>query len=151
MNRDSFLFYKTYIDAAHALPEEKRLWFYETIFEFAMTGIEPQSSGDPVIDMAFMFITPLVKANIRNFENGIKGGAPRGNQNARKTTQKQPKNNRQTTQKQGNVSADVSHDLNETVSADENVDIRSACVSANADAAETEEGEIWEPEGGWDE
>ena len=36
-----------------------------------------------------------------NSANGKKGGAKKGNQNAKKTTEKQPKNNRNSTQKQG--------------------------------------------------
>ena len=104
MDRDNFMFYKSYRDAGNMIPEDKRLKFYEMIFEFGLTGEEPEDTGDPLIDMALKFIRPLIKANIRNYVNGCKGGAPYGNNNALKqpkNNQKQPKNNRETTQKQG--------------------------------------------------
>lgn len=101
MDRESFLFYRTYQEAGHRIPEKQRLKFYEMIFEYGLTGEEPNDTGDALIDMALSFIRPLIRANIRNYENGSKGGAPAGNQNARK----QPKNNRnqpKSTEKQGN-------------------------------------------------
>lgn len=103
MDRDSFLFYKSYLDAGQKIPVKQRLKFYEIIIEFGLTGVEPEDTGDPLIDMALNFIRPLIKANIQNYLNGCKGGAPIGNKNAKKITEKQPKNNRQTTTKQGNV------------------------------------------------
>ena len=85
MDRESFLFYRTYQEAGHRIPEKQRLKFYEMIFEYGLTGEEPNDTGDALIDMALSFIRPLIRANIRNYENGSKGGAPAGNQNARKT------------------------------------------------------------------
>lgn len=45
-------------------------------------------------------------------ENGSKGGAPKGNQNARKTTEKQPKNNPKTTEEQAKTNLNSNSNSN---------------------------------------
>ena len=109
MDRESFLFYRTYQEAGHRIPEKQRLKFYEMIFEYGLTGTEPEDTGDALIDMALSFIRPLIRANIRNYANGCKGGAPsesmKGNQNARKNTKQtenKPKSNPKQTENKGN-------------------------------------------------
>ena len=100
VERKSFLFYESYRDVAHKLPEKERLGFYEMLIEFGLTGTEPQDIKNPLIDMAFTVIKPIIRANIQNYINGCKGGAPAGNQNAKGfgRPKKQPKNNRKTRQ-----------------------------------------------------
>ena len=97
MDRESFMFYKSYREAGQMIPEEDRLKFYEIIFEYGLTGKEPEDTGNPLIDMALKFIRPLIKANIQNYVNGKKGGAPsesmKGNQNAKKQTENKGKVN----------------------------------------------------------
>ena len=44
--RESFLFYQSFRKMANRLPKEKRLGFYEMIFEFGLTGVEPKETGD---------------------------------------------------------------------------------------------------------
>lgn len=61
--------------------------------------------------MAFNFIKPQIDRNNRRYENGKKGGAPKGNTNAGKPVKKQPKNN----QKQPNVNENV-NDIKEILS-----------------------------------
>lgn len=100
MDRKTFIFYESYMTMGQKISDRaKRCEFYESIMNAALKGEELIDTGDSLIDMAYIGIRPLIEANIRNYENGRKGGAPKGNQNA-KTTQKQPKNNRPTTQKQ---------------------------------------------------
>ena len=90
-NRKSFLFYRSFVEAGRQIPEDKRLAYYEAIFTYALDGIKPDPDEDPLIKIAFSFIEPLVEASLKKYENGKKGGAPVGNQNARKNNQKQPK------------------------------------------------------------
>lgn len=97
-NRKSFLFYRSFVEAGRQIPEDKRLAYYEAIFTYALDGIKPDPDEDPLIKIAFSFIEPLVEASLKKYENGKKGGAPVGNQNARKNNQKQPKNNQETTE-----------------------------------------------------
>ena len=91
MDRESFLFYKSYYQMALQIADkEKRCKFYESIINAALKGEPLKDTDDPVINMAYIAIRPLIEANIRNYANGCKGGAPEGNRNA----SKQPKNNR---------------------------------------------------------
>lgn len=107
MDRESFLFYRSYRKAAHRLPEKARLSFYEMLFDYGLDGKEPGDTGDPLTDMALDLIRPLIAANLKNYVNGCKGGAPsgsmKGNQNAKKQTQNKPNSNRKQTQNKGNV------------------------------------------------
>ena len=78
----------------------------EIYMNYAFDGTEPDLSGQPLVMKLFWKAAkPLIDANNRNYVNGCKGGAPIGNNNAKKqskTTQKQPEVNSKTTQKQGN-------------------------------------------------
>ena len=49
--------------------------------------------------MAMELIKPQLEANNQKYINGLKGGAPKGNQNAKKEKE-QPKNNQKTTEEQ---------------------------------------------------
>lgn len=154
MDRDSFLFYKSYYDAAQKIPVKQRLKFYETIINYGLTGTEPEDTGDALIDMALNFIRPLIKANIQNYLNGCKGGAPKGtvnnpsgkNQysNNRKTTEAKPKYNPRITAGKGNVNEKdnvkgndkdkVKDKDNENVNVNENIeDLPSAEVDPDYD------------------
>ena len=68
-------------------------------------GEEPLSfPDDEALDVLSEVLISRYRRDVAMLEkqraNGMKGGAPVGNQNAKKTTQKQPKNNPKTTQKQ---------------------------------------------------
>ena len=107
--RDSFLFYRSYIEAVDKLSENRRYDFLHAIACYALDGEQPDFDGAE--DMAF----GLMKANIdscnkrytASVENGKRGGAPKGNRNAfkKKITQKQPRNN---------PNENVNDDVNET-------------------------------------
>jgi hypothetical protein len=95
---NQFIFYKSFYEAILYLPKEVRGEVYEMICQYCFEGKEPEGDG-----MAKAMFT-MMKANIdsankrylASIENGKKGGAPKGNQNAKK----QPKNNLELTQKQ---------------------------------------------------
>lgn len=108
LGRDSMLFYRSYKAAMELLPEDKQLDFLKSIIDYGLDGKQFDAGDDEVIRMAYTLIQPLLDANIKNYINGKKGGAPRGNQNARK----QPKNNPKTTQKQGNDNVNVNVNAN---------------------------------------
>lgn len=101
--RRSFIFYGSYYDAICDLPDEEQGRMYKFIVDYAMTGIEPKIiSGQ--LKSYFKLIKPNIDAGIRRYENGLKGGAPMGNQNARKndleTSKNQSKNNQNSTENQ---------------------------------------------------
>lgn len=105
------LIYKSFIDVSSTLNDRDYRRFWDAIHNYGIHGIEIPVFNDPVMDALMTLIAPLIRANIKNYENGIKGGAPKGNTNAKKTTQKQPSVksglNKKTTQKQGNVNVNV--------------------------------------------
>lgn len=92
--RDSFVFYRSFMEAIEDLPAEDFKRCVVSLTEYALDDKEPDASG--VVKTFFKLAKPQIDANNKRFENGCKGGAPLGNQNARKqpkTTEKQPKNN----------------------------------------------------------
>ncbi len=94
MERETFIFYRSFRDAFNALDKDVRLRMYEAVINYGLDLIEPHFEG--IEKVLWTLIRPQLEANNKRFENGCKGGAPMGNQNARK----QPKNNRETTKKQ---------------------------------------------------
>ena len=94
MERETFIFYRSFRDAFNALDKDVRLRMYEAVIDYGLDLIEPHFEG--IEKVLWTLIRPQLEANNKRFENGCKGGAPIGNQNARK----QPKNNRETTKKQ---------------------------------------------------
>lgn len=94
--KESFVFYKSFYEAINKLPEEYQLELMKVIMIYNFEEELPKMS--PVVEAMFT----LIKANIdkasqryeASVENGKKGGAPKGNDNAKK----QPRNNLKTTQ-----------------------------------------------------
>jgi hypothetical protein len=109
MERESFLFYKSFYEAIRLLPREVQGEIYTAIMEYGLYGKETESLK-PLARSIFTLVKPQLDANAVRYENGLKGGihgnkggAPKGNQNAKKdknnpeTTPKQPQNNPETT------------------------------------------------------
>ena len=96
---NSFVFYASFYEAIRVLPLDSQARIYDAIFKFAFENVEAELDG---VDLAvFLLVKPQILANRVKYENGCKGGAPKGNQNARKkTTENQPTNNQDTTKTQ---------------------------------------------------
>lgn len=116
MERETFIFYRSFRDAFNALDKDVRLRMYEAVINYGLDLIEPHFEG--IEKVLWTLIRPQLEANNKRFENGCKGGAPMGNQNARKrpkdnreTTKKQPRNN----QKQPNNNNNNNNNNNENV------------------------------------
>lgn len=92
----SFTFYRNYYELIKYLPDEERLKMYDSILGYMFEEIEPKLEGLSK-GIWINLKMPLDTSKI-NIENGKKGGAPMGNSNAKKTTEKQPKNNPKTTE-----------------------------------------------------
>ena len=96
MARESFIFYASFDEALRELPDDARLKVYDAIFEYAFRGTVKVLKG--VEKAIFALIRPQMDANNKRYENGCKGaeagkkgGAPKGNANAKKTTENNPK------------------------------------------------------------
>lgn len=128
-NLQSYIQYESYDKAIERMktPEQKYK-MYRIIADYGLYGKEPEFTGDDLVDMALEFVIPLLTSSIKRKEvaraNGSFGGAPKGNQNAKKqpkTTQEQPK----TTKNKLNVNANANANRNINVNAN-------ATVNANA-------------------
>lgn len=119
MERESFIFYRSFYEAVDSLPLENQARIYKAIASYALNGeIIKLNQWENAL---FKTIRPQLDANQKRFENGCKGaeygklgGAPKGNQNARKnpkTTPKQPQDNPKTTP---NVNDNVNVNDNES-------------------------------------
>lgn len=95
--RDSCVIYESYISAIRALPEEYQLNMYNIIFDYIFKDIEPEKKSSVEYALFLSMKTNIDRAKNRynaSVKNGGKGGASKGNQNAKKqpeSTQKQPK------------------------------------------------------------
>ena len=110
--RDSVVFYRSFYEAIKEIPLEEQAIVYNAIYSYALDGVELELNG--VAKAVFLLVKPQIDANNTRYENSCKGGAPKGNQNAKnnqKTTKKQPKNN----QKQANVNENVNVNENESM------------------------------------
>jgi hypothetical protein len=92
MERDSFIFYRSFFEALQNTPEAERLRIYDAICLYSFDNKEPELSG---MELAiFKLMRPVMDANRRNFENGKKG-AVYGSKGGRpkKETPPEPPNN----------------------------------------------------------
>ena len=101
MTRDSVLLYRSTLESIREFPKTKQLAALWAVIDYGLDGKEFEGEG--LARSAFLTAKPLIDANNRRYENAKKGGAPKGNQNAKK----QPKNNQKTTKKQPNVNVNV--------------------------------------------
>ncbi|MDE6618527.1 MAG: hypothetical protein K2K13_05845 [Clostridiales bacterium] len=106
--KDTCVFYRDFRNAARNFSADKRAAFYEMVLDYAMDGIKPPPDSEFIAH--FELIRSRLDADIAKYnaksENGKKGGAPKGNQNAKKQA-KITKNN----QEQAN-SSKTSHNVN---------------------------------------
>lgn len=107
MIRDSVVLYRSIAEAIKEYPKSKQLSALWAVIDYGLDGKEYE--GDGLAKSAFLIAKPLIDVNNKRYENSKKGGAPRGNQNARK----QPKNNQKTTKKQPNVNVNVNENDND--------------------------------------
>jgi hypothetical protein len=119
-DRNSFVFYRSFKDSLKDLSNEDKLIMYEAICDYSLDKKEPQLTGFP--SALFTLIRPNLDANLKRWQNGLKGGAPIGNRNNRYskgTSKVQPNNKQSTTKIQTNK--DVDKDYNVDVDNKENI------------------------------
>ena len=119
MERESFLFYRSYLEAIGKIKSiEAKYKLLMGIINYGLDRTEPEFD-DELSQMAWVFIEPLLDANYRKYLAGQKGGAPAGNQNAKRSNQKQPKTTTNN-QKQGNVNVKDNVTANDNAKANAN-------------------------------
>lgn len=75
MNRDSFVFYKSWSDAIELLPEEDKARAYLALIRYACTGEADELTGPAKI--IFTLAQPIIDTNNKRFEDGNRGGRPK--------------------------------------------------------------------------
>lgn len=73
MERDSFIFYKSFYEAIADLPRDIRLEVLTAIIEYALFGRLPENLK-PIAKGMFTLIKPNIDVNTTRFKNGKKGG-----------------------------------------------------------------------------
>lgn len=73
INRDSFVFYRSFYEAIHELKDDIKLEVFTAITEYALNGKVPEDMK-PVAKGMFALIKPNLDANTSRYKNGKKGG-----------------------------------------------------------------------------
>lgn len=125
MERDSFVFYRSWLKSIQRLSIERQNGMIRLAVDYGLDGITPNGDDlDPMSEMFLGLIMPQIDANNVKFLNGCKGGAPKGNRNNpngrrgtnQELTKKQPETNQELTENQRNV--------NDNVNVNGNVDVK---------------------------
>jgi len=127
--KESFVFYRSFIDAIRTLPEGDQLILFNAIADFALDQKEPEIEG--TIKGFWMLIRPNIEANNKRYENGkkgaehgIKGGRPK-----KQETPKKPQKNPSETPKRKKITPDVDVDVDVDVNVDVNEERKKARFS----------------------
>lgn len=75
MERDSFIFYRSYAEALRQLSDKQFAVVMKAVFDYALDG--NTSDMGVVENVIFGLIKPQIDANNRRYENGKKGGRPK--------------------------------------------------------------------------
>lgn len=78
MERDSFLFYRSFFDGLKELPDDIRVKAYDMIMNYALNGIEPEEGG--VAKAIFAMARPQIDANNKRYAAAVKGGVAKASQ-----------------------------------------------------------------------
>lgn len=139
---ESVVIYQTWLESAALLGEEKQIEALMQIINYGIYGTVPDNPDDPMMQMLLMNWMPLVDAQKKR----RKGGAPKGNQNAKGNKGGAPKGNQNARKKQLNKTTqpfNVNGNGNGNVNA--NYNDPSLCLCPEGQAREEEQSvEEWE-------
>lgn len=88
MSQDSIVMFRNIIEALAVLPAETYKKVSQMVYAYAFDGEEPTDEADPIVLALFLSFKPQIDYNVKRYESyverGKKGGAPKGNSNAKK-------------------------------------------------------------------
>lgn len=88
MSQDSIVIFRNIIQALDVLPPELYKEVSQLVYAYAFDGIMPPEGTEPAALALFLSFKPQIDFNVKRYESyrerGKKGGAPKGNSNARK-------------------------------------------------------------------
>lgn len=103
IERDSFVFYRSFYEAIKDLDKKEQSNLLCAICELALNGNEIELNG--ISSTIFKLIKPQINANLKRYKNGSKGGRPK--------TENKPKENQSKTKHKPNVNDNVN--VNENI------------------------------------
>lgn len=150
--RDSMVFYRSYMEALSALPEEQRHMLFDAIIAYSLDNKIPDFDG--VNKALFLLMKPQIDANNKRYENGKKG-AGSGKNGGRPPKNKDEENPNETPKKpQDNPNGDnsenpkiIQNNPNETPNENENDIYESKKVSKKNNNARARAREHFESNG----
>lgn len=89
MERDSFVFYRSFYEAIRRQPKKVQADIYNTIADYALNGTEPTQASDAVLSI-FLLIKPQIDANNHRYTAGKKGGRPSKTDSNKKRKKRKP-------------------------------------------------------------
>ena len=95
IERDSMVFYASWLDAVRALPKAMQGDVLLTILEYGIEGKTVCAQGSVATAMLAM-VKPTIDTNNKRYENSQKGGRPKSNENQTETKQKPNENQTET-------------------------------------------------------
>lgn len=78
--RESFVFYRSFYDVVRLLDDSNAKALIYAIGDYALNGVEP-TFEDNMMKAIWLPIQPQLEANRRRYQNGKRGGAPKGSKN----------------------------------------------------------------------
>lgn len=96
MERESFVFYRSFYEAIKDLPRDVQSEIYTAIMEYGLYGRETEQLK-PIARSIFMLVKPQIDANFKRFKNGCNGGRP-----TKKETEQKPNVNQKETEQKPN-------------------------------------------------
>ena len=106
--KDSFIFYRSFFEAASALPDTERLHLMDAICEFGLN--HKQLELDSLSKAMFCLIKPQLEANHKKWLNGKKGGRPKALEPEVKDKKKPKRNRNKTKDKPQAIDLNIIHE-----------------------------------------
>ena len=95
MERESFIFYRSFYEGIKELPRDIQGEVLTAIMEYGLNGVTTENQK-PITKAMFALIKPQLDANNQRFENGKRGGRPKADCNQTETETKPNHNQTET-------------------------------------------------------
>lgn len=137
--RESTIFYKSFYDSIKLLPKRFQLTFYEDLFEYIFNDVEPKRLTGSSLAL-FKALKPQIDVNNKRYENGCKGGRPKGNQ---KETKPKPNNNQKETKPITKTKPNYNDNLNLNLNYNDNLNDNYNALGSSGSGSQDDEFNIW--------
>ena len=117
MERESFVFYRSFFESIRDLPRDIQGEVLTAIIEYGLYG-ETTENPKPIAGAILKLVIPQIEANNKRYNNGKKGGRPTKNK-----TEQEPKQNQNETKPKPNVNVNDNNKniIKHTIHIDNNI------------------------------